>query len=277
VLLALIAALALAAPASAGLQPIDRTFGGLTVPRVRPGTISVPRTHTAGRVRVIVGLAQPPLAAEHGPGLFGVLGSSRLNVESRSSRAYLARLETAQAASARAIRSAIPSARIGPRFQVVLNGLTVDLPHSRLAELDRLAAVARIYPSLRYTMALNRSPFVIGAPAFTAATGSNGAGIKIGIVDDGVDQQNPFFNPSGFAFPAGFPKGQRAFTTAKVIAARSFPGPGSGSRGRLPLDRQASFHGTHVAGIAAGRSGTSSPGGADHPPTPGLSGVAPQA
>src|SRR5207302_1361182 len=38
-----------------------------------------------------------------------------------------------------------------------------------------------------------------------------------------------------------------------------------------------SFHGTHVAGIAAGDAGTCSPGGRDHPPTCGLSGVAPRA
>ena len=50
-----------------------------------------------------------------------------------------------------------------------------------------------------------------------------------------------------------------------MIVARAFPGPGSGRPGRLPLVREGSFHGTHVAGIAAGRSGTSSPGGLDHP------------
>jgi minor extracellular serine protease Vpr len=277
VFIGLIAALALAAPSSAALQPIKRTFGELTVPRVRPGTIAVPRGQASGRVRVIVGLAEPPLAVERGPGLFGTLGSSRLNVQSLSSRAYVARLEAAQQAAARAIRTAIPSARVGRSFQVVLNGITVDLPYSRLGRLSAMSFVARVYPSLRYTMALNRSPAVIGAPAFTAATGITGAGVKISVVDDGVDQANAFFNPSGFAYPAGFPKGQRSFTTPKVIAARSFPGPGSGRAGRLPLDRNASFHGTHVAGIAAGRSGTSSPGGADHPPTAGLSGVAPQA
>ena len=38
-----------------------------------------------------------------------------------------------------------------------------------------------------------------------------------------------------------------------------------------------SFHGTHVAGIAAGDAGTTAPAGADHPATPGLSGVAPRA
>ena len=40
---------------------------------------------------------------------------------------------------------------------------------------------------------------------------------------------------------------------------------------------EASFHGTHVAGIAAGNAGTTAPAGADHPATPGLSGVAPRA
>ena len=62
-----------------------------------------------------------------------------------------------------------------------------------------------------------------------------------------------------------------------MIVARAFPGPHAGRRGRLAVDRRASFHATHVAGIAAGDSGTCSPGGADHPATCGLSGVAPRA
>jgi minor extracellular serine protease Vpr len=277
VFIALIAALVLTASASAGLQPINRTFGDRTIPRVRPGTIAVPATRHGDRVRVIVGLSQPPLAAEYGPGLFGSLSSNRLDVNSSSSRKYLAEIDATQVAAVRAIQAAIPSARVTRRFQVVLNGITVELPVRRLPRLSSLPFVAEIYPSLRYTLALNRSPSLIGAPAFTAATGVTGAGIKIGIVDDGVDRLNPFFNPTGYAHPPGFPKGQRAYTTTKVIAARSYPGPGSGRRGRLPFDPSASFHGTHVAGIAAGNSGTSSPGGRDHPPTAGLSGIAPQA
>jgi len=277
VLFALIAALVLSASAGAGLQPINRSFGERTVPRVRTGTLPLPSTSRSDRVRVIVGLARPPLAAENGPGFFGSLSGSRLDVSSRSSRAYLARIESEQLAAAQAIRAAIPSARIGRRFQVVLNAITLELPIRRLPRLSGLPFVADVYPSLRYTLALNRSPQLIGAPAFTAATGITGAGVKIGVVDDGVDHLNPFFNPAGYAYPPGFPKGQRSFTTPKVIAARSYPGPGSGRRGKLPLDRNASFHGTHVAGIAAGNRGTSSPGGRDHPPTTGLTGVAPQA
>jgi minor extracellular serine protease Vpr len=277
VLIALIAALSATSSAAAGLQPINRTFGDHTIPRVRSGALKPPSTSGSDRVRVIVGLPQPALAEELGPGFFGSLSGSRLDVSSRASRTYLARIDSQQRAAAAAIRTAITSATVTRRFQVVLNGLTVELPIRRLPRLSALPFVADVYPSLRYTLALNRSASLISAPAFTAATGITGDGVKIGIVDDGVDHLNPFFNPAGYSFPPGFPKGQRAFTTTKVVAARSYPGPGSGSRGKLPLDRNASFHGTHVAGIAAGNSGTTSPGGRDHPPTPGLSGVAPRA
>ena len=101
--------------------------------------------------------------------------------------------------------------------------------------------------------------------------------MKIAVVDDGIDQTNAFFDPSGFSYPTGFPRGQTTYTTPKVIVARSYPGPGSGAAGRLPLDLRASFHGTHVAGIAAGDAGTTAPAGPDHPEVHGLSGVAPRA
>src|SRR5207248_1599522 len=131
-------------------------------------------------------------------------------------------------------------------------------------KLVRLGFVRRVYPSLRFTLTLDRSPSLIGADVLHAATGARGQGVKIGVVDDGVDQTNPFFNPAGYSYPAGFPKGNTAFTTPKVIVAKSFPGPGSGKLGKLPLVRTQSFHGTHVSGIAAGVQGTIAPPGPDH-------------
>ena len=277
VLLAPVVALTLAASASASLRPVDRSFGEVSIPRVRTGTIQIPQAHRSGRVTVIATMTLPPLAAARGPGFFASLGLSRLDTSSSSSRAYLARVAAEQRVAARAINALVPSARLGDRFQVVLNGITVDLPVTRLPDLAGLPGIANVYPSRRFTLHTNRSPAVIGATTFSAATGTAGQGVKIGIVDDGVDHTNPYLNPAGFAYPAGFPKGQTRFTTPKVIVARSFPGPGAGAPGRLALDRRTSFHGTHVSGIAAGNAGTTSPGGRDHPPASGLSGVAPRA
>ena len=225
---------------------------------------------------MIVGLSLPPLAAAYGR-TFSAAEHGRLNVATRSSRAYLARETLEQQRAVAELRSAIPQARVQERFQVVLDGFTVDLPVAKLATLTRLGFAQKVYPSLTYTLETNRSPTVIGADELHAATGATGTGIKIGIVDDGVDPTNPFLAPNGYTYPAGFPRGGLKWTSPKVIVARVFPGPNSGPPGRLAVDRDASFHGTHVAGIAAGDAGTCSPGGPDHPPTCGLSGVAPRA
>jgi subtilisin family serine protease len=279
VLTAAAAAVLLSAPtASAALQPVRRDFGELTVPRVRAGALRVPARQGRDDVRVIVTLPLPPLAAAFSRTLaLRESARRRLDAHSAFARAYLAQLDIRQRSAAVALRRAIPEARIGARYRVVLDGFTVSLPPGRLPRLAQLGFVAHLYPSLRFTESLNRSPALIGAPQLAAATGARGEGVKIGVVDDGIDQTSSFFNPDGFAYPAGFPKGDTAFTTAKVIAARAFPGPSSGAQGRLPLDRKSSFHGTHVAGIAAGDAGTAVGSGPDHPALAGLSGVAPRA
>ncbi|HEX6702416.1 MAG TPA: S8 family serine peptidase [Gaiellaceae bacterium] len=277
-LIALAAALLAVAPAGAALRPIKRTFGETTLPRLRAGTVQIPAGHASRRVRVIVTLKLPPLAAAYGARtLAGAAATQRLDVHTASSRAYLSRVAAAQRAAAAQLRRAIPEARISRRFRIVLDGLTVSLPARRLPQLVRLGFVAKVYPSMRFTLALDRSPSVIGADVLHATTGARGDGVKIGVVDDGVDQTNPFFSPAGYSYPAGFPLGDQSFTTPKVIVARAFPGPGSGKAGQLPLDRSESFHGTHVAGIAAGDEGTTAPPGRDHPSVTGLSGVAPRA
>src|SRR5207248_1783498 len=193
--------------------------------------------------------------------LASAFSTQRLDVRTASSRTYLARVSAAQQVAAAQLRRAIPEASIGRRFRIVLDGLTVSVPAKRLPALVRLGFVAKVYPSVRFTLLTDRSPEVIGADVLHAATGARGDGIKIGVVDDGVDQTNPFFSPAGYTYPTGFPRGDTSYTTPKVIVARSFPGPGSGNPGKLPVDRAASFHGTHVAGIAAGDEGTNAPAG----------------
>jgi subtilisin family serine protease len=262
-------------PAAAQLVPVTRTFGDRTLPRVRAGVL--PALSSSGRVRVVVRLALPPLAQYSGRGLSAAGARRRLNVDSTGSRAYLRRLVQAQQQEVALLRRAIPEVRVGRRFQVVLDGLTVSLPASKLPALVRLRSIATVYPSVAYTLALDRSPSVIGADVLQQQRGADGTGMKIAIVDDGIDQKNPFFDPKGFTYPQGFPRGSTKLTTPKVIVARVFPGPNAGAAGRLAVDPRSSFHGTHVAGIAAGDSGTTAPAGMDHPKVTGLSGVAPRA
>ena len=89
----------------------------------------------------------PPLAAAYNEDLAVGGDSRRLDVSTGSSRRYLARLERAQSAAATAIRRAIPGAVVSRRFQVILDGLTVELPVRRLPTLAGLPFVTRIYPS----------------------------------------------------------------------------------------------------------------------------------
>jgi subtilisin family serine protease len=276
VLIALVAALLASATASAGLIPLRRHLGDVTIPRVVHGKIAIPSAADRGKATAIVTIGLAPLAQAYGNGYGYRVGQRQLNAASSSSQAYLAKVDAAQRVAIARLQRAIPQAKVSWRYRIVLDGFAVTLPTPQLPRLLNMG-FAHVYPSLRYTLSLNKSGSIIGQPQLLAATGASGAGVKIGVVDDGIDQTNQFFNPTGFSYPPGFPKGNTNFTTPKVIVARAFPGPGSGTAGTLPLDRQASFHGTHVSGIAAGDANTTAPPGRDHPTVTGLSGIAPRA
>ncbi len=266
-----------AASASAALTPIRRPVGETSLPRVRAGVIHIPAAHTRGLARVIVRLAAPPLAAWSADRT--ILSASRANhldVHTASSVAYLAKLARLQQAAEAQVRAAIPQAQIQEHYSIILDGFAVQLPARSLSKLLHVAAVTKIYPSLSYTATMDRGPSVIHATELEAATGQKGEGIKIAVVDTGVDPTSPFLNPAGFSYPPGFPKGDTKLTTPKVIVAKSFPGPVRDASSNKAFDATEP-HGTHVSGIAAGDEGTTAPAGSDHPQVTNLSGVAPKA
>jgi minor extracellular serine protease Vpr len=276
-IVALVLGLSAATSASAALTPIRRPTSEASLPQVRAGVVTVPRAHRAGATRVIVRLSAPPLAAWRSSGRPAFSSrAQRLDTQSASSRAYLSRLARGQARVAAQVRAAIPQARIQEHYSILLNGFALQLPATSLPRLLRLRAVDRVYPSLTYTRTMDRGPSVIHATELQAAAGDKGQGIKIGVVDTGVDPSSPFLAPSGFTYPQGFPRGDTKETTFKVIVARVFPGPVRDRNSNKAFDKSEP-HGTHVAGIAAGIEGTTAPAGPDHPATSGLSGVAPRA
>lgn len=270
-------ALVVTASASATLQPIRRAAQEGSPGRVRAGTLVIPHGQRRGLTRVIVRLAAPPLAAwQAGRALSSAAAARRLDVRAATSVAYLARLKQEQQAAVAAVRAAVPQARIQERYSILLDGFAVQLPVRALPRLLRVRGVTKVYPTTAYFETMDRGPSVIHATDLAAATGDKGQGLKIAVVDTGVDPASPFLNPAGFSYPAGFPRGDRTLTTAKVIVAKVFPGFPRDARSTKAFDATEP-HGTHVAGIAAGDEGTAAGLGLDHPPVLNLSGVAPKA
>jgi minor extracellular serine protease Vpr len=163
-------------------------------------------------------------------------------------------LTSAQQQATRNVLSAVPASRISWRYHIVANGFAGVLRKQDVGALARVPGIARVWPNVTYHSLVNQSPQVIGADKLWGpALATTGQGIKIGVIDDGIDAKHRYFDPAGYSYPPGFPKGQKALATPKVIVQRAFAPPGADAEyAGVPFDPANSFHGTHVAGIAAG-------------------------
>ena len=244
----------------------------LALPLLAGAAQARPDAPSRDLVEVVVALEADPLAVARPGRTLAATGGRRLSLSTPTSRSYLRTLAAAQARVETRIETAVAGAEVTRRYRVVANGLAVLVPRDRLDRLGSVPGVVRVYPSVRYRPLLDRSVPQIGAPALWGPGLENaGQGLKIGIIDEGIDQTHPFFDPRGYTMPPGYPKGQESYTTAKVIVARAFPPARPTWRhASKPFDPELSSHGTHVAGIAAGNANTAAEGGR-------ISGVAPRA
>lgn len=175
--------------------------------------------------------------------------------------------EAALAVEQDAFEAKVPSSvAVRVRLRKLANAVSVEGPRDEVAALASLPGVRAVTLTRVYSATLNSSVPLVGAPAFWERVGGSGAageGVRIAVLDSGIDVSNRMFSDAGFTAPSGFPRGDLSNTNDKVIVAKSFLTSGTSSAA------DENGHGTHVAGIAAGSS-TLSPFGA-------LSGVAPRA
>ncbi len=263
-----------------------------------PGGVPGP-IQTADRVptrsvsdRWIVRLNAPPLAQARGisPGFvalaLGTTANGKLQLDSPAALQYRAALEQQQSNVFAQIQRALPGAQLQRRYQIVFDGMSVALPGVEasvaMARLQAMPGVAAVYPELRYQLNMYASIPQIGADKLWASPliggqQNAGKGMKIAMIDAGIKIDNPFFNPAGFSYPTGYPKGDTAHTTPKVIVARAYFRPDlpplAGEETPEP-GPAASSHGTHTAGTAAGVANTNATIGGL---TEVISGVAPRA
>ena len=159
-------------------------------------------------------------------------------------------------------------------LDTVINGLIVGIPDARAAELMqipgalKLHPVHKVQPFLNHALPLHKVPDAWNM--LPLGQNGAGAGIKIGMIDSGIDAANPAF---GDALPPvdGYPKvlaeGDRKFTNAKIIVAKNYTTllPDGGD----PDANDHDGHGTGTALAAAGGTAVS--------PYGAVTGVAPKA
>ena len=119
--------------------------------------------------------------------------------------------------------------RILSRTDTASNTLTVELPEENAAKLASLPGVKNWHKERLYKAYLDQANIVHHLPETYALIGGSsmaGQGIKIGMIDSGIDITQPAFSGTGFTAPAGFPKvnavSDTQYTNGKVIVARSY-------------------------------------------------------
>ncbi|GAB7180849.1 S8 family serine peptidase [Kitasatospora sp. Ki12] len=191
----------------------------------------------------------------------------------RAGAAQRARAGDALDRLADAVHRAAPDTRELYRTRTLLTGLAVSAPAGRLPALRALPGVRAVHPIVvkrrdnAYSVPLTGAPQVwAGDPA---PAGNTGQGVRIGIIDSGIDYTHADFGGPGTeeAFRSverGKPAPAALFPTAKVIGGKDLvgddydPDPSSPRHQPVPhpsdnpLDCDRNGHGTHVAGTAAG-------------------------
>ncbi len=214
----------------------------------------------AGRNRYALILEDAPVAAQ--------FSKERMALPERAN--YGRALEQRQ----QAVRAELTQRGMEPTGSVttLMNAVFVAAPPGSVEELKNIPGVRGVIPVRTYTRKLNRATALVNAPAAWSALGgpgNAGLGVKIAILDTGIDQQHPAFQDPSLLMPPGYPRcsgSDCAFTNNKVIVARSYVrqlaagsaplNPAADSRPDDYSPRDRVGHGTAVASTAAGFNNT---------------------
>ena len=171
---------------------------------------------------------------------------------------------------------------LGPSHETALNAVMASVPAKALTRLSRDAAVESINPVVDYQQDLSETVPYIGGTALQGL-GIKGAGVKVAVLDSGIDYTHTAFGGPGTleayfnAFGTKLQhekntkindvyKGVKQFPTSKVIGGYDFvgeawpngplaPDPDPIPCGPTIKDVCDGTHGSHVADIIAGKLG----------------------
>jgi|HubBroStandDraft_3_1064219.scaffolds.fasta_scaffold02282_1 uncharacterized repeat protein (TIGR01451 family) len=294
------ATLPLAGRAAAAPAPDELASGRevaiQSAPAIKDGFIHTPD----GRIQVLVELANPPAARVWGEAIADTrVSKAQALANARAAvKVLVSEIATEQqkVAGLIAAQSAWRPTEVY-RVSRALNAISYYIDPAALDSLRQLPGVTAVHRvEAEYPSNFTSVPFV-GAPQLWGNTLGlpstiTGAGVRIGIIDTGIDYQHPMFGGTGLL--ADYQANDRVtispglFPTAKVVGGTDFAGDaytGANAPTPDPNPTDCNGHGSHVAGTAAGlgvqSDGTTYPGPYD-PSTPFNSlrigpGVAPDA
>ncbi len=191
----------------------------------------------------------------------------KIDFNSNAVTSYRAQLSALRNDFKNWLQANAPKATVTSEYDISLNAVAVQLNGTSLGTIAGAPMVQQVQYNALYHPNLSESHKIINAKGAWAAAGGRanaGAGIKIGDIDTGIDENHPFFDPTGFSYPLGFPKCDAVdsttntqdenckYVTPKVIVAKVF----NNKLNQNGFDAQGvQDHGSHTAGIAAGVTG----------------------
>lgn len=200
-------------------------------------------------IRVIVQLSNQPVAVGQYAAEAGVRSFATESTETA--------IDSQQASITAAAKAEGISLKVNYRYNTVLNGMEVSIPANQIPKLAELPGVKSIYenstyytipvqdpPSLTATTATyDASPLnLIGAPV-AWQKGLTGKGVKVGVIDTGVDYEHPDLKA---AFKGGYDSFEKDNDPYEEPPISVEDDPyGTGFAG--------TSHGTHVSGTIVGR------------------------
>jgi len=128
-------------------------------------------------------------------------------------RAYLGSLQQVHAQVGAAVQNALPDAVVEQSYQFAFNGLAIRLPACSATARDalrQLPGVAGVYEEAAFEPTLYASLPAIGAPALWSQLGGAsqaGAGVKIAILDSGIDYSASHVRWKHILLSSGLPCG----------------------------------------------------------------------
>ena len=190
----------------------------------------------------------------------------RYSAADRDVQAQKAAVQAEHVQAEAAIRAA--GGTVTHRFDTVLNGMAVTMTPGAAAQLRQTAGVKSVTPVNKHQVRLDHAINVHQvAQAWQAISGGQvgaGAGIKIAILDTGIDVTHPAFQGFGAPVPSGYPMttnaAEVANTNNKIIVSRFYTDDADGisiASGTPCLAANATQdcgHATSVAMVAAGLS-----------------------